>query len=233
MPSDLATIADPSFVLLAWGAGLTLAVAFVSLAQIVGPGFTWLTAGIAGVIALPAAVSDGSWWARAGFLLVALGLVWARNRSFAGLLLLVGGLCLIIEGSLLGGILPTTSAALALGGVTGEMALGHWYLVDPRMPRWALHSLAVVSIVGLVADSFVLAFGIGFPSGGGQWAYWLLVVASVVLMAGVIGSLRYPAYSGVMAATGLSYLAVLTTLGAVFLGRALAIGLGPFAQLTS
>ncbi len=47
-------------------------------------------------------------------------------------------------------------------------------------------------------------------------------------MVAVIGALRYPAYSGVMAATGLSYLAVLTTLGGIFLGRALLAGLGPF-----
>ena len=52
-------------------------------------------------------------------------------------------------------------------------------------------------------------------------AFWVLLSTSILLMVGVIGALRYPAYAGVMAATGLSYLAVLTTLGAVFLGRAL------------
>jgi hypothetical protein len=57
-----------------------------------------------------------------------------------------------------------------------------------------------------------------------------LFFTSIVLMVAVIAALRYPAYSGVMAATGLSYLAVLTTLGAVFLGRALLAGLGPFAN---
>jgi hypothetical protein len=56
------------------------------------------------------------------------------------------------------------------------------------------------------------------------------MVTSVVLMAGVFASLRYPAYAGVMAATGLSYLAVLTTLGGTFLGRALVAGLGPFGS---
>jgi hypothetical protein len=56
------------------------------------------------------------------------------------------------------------------------------------------------------------------------------MATSVVLLAGVIGSLRYPEYAGVMAATGLSYLAVLTTLGGVFLGRVLVAGVGPFAN---
>ncbi len=229
MPTELATIADPQFILLAWGAGLTLVVAYISLAQIVGPGFTWLTAGVASVIALPASLADGAWWGRAGLLLVLLGLVWARNRPFAGVLLAIGGLSLLIEASLFGGWIPTLSAAAALGGVTGEMALGHWYLVDPRLPRWALRSLAIAAIVGLVLDGLVLSVGFGFPGGGGTVAYWALVATSVILMVAVIASLRYPAYSGVMAATGLSYLAVLTTLGAVFLGRAMVVGLGPFA----
>ena len=229
MPADLATIADPTFVLLAWSAGLALSVAFISLSQIVGSGYTWLAGGVSLLIAIPAALSDGAWWGRAGVILVALALLWARNRPFAGMLLTAGGLALIVEGSLLGGVVPTVSAALALGGVTGEMALGHWYLVDPRMPRWALRTLGGVAIVGLVLDTAVLRFGIGFPPGGGQWAFWLLVTTSIVLMVAVLGALKQPAYSGVMAATGLSYLAVLTTLGAVFLGRALAIGLGPFA----
>ena len=229
MPADLATIADPTFVLLAWSAGLALSVAFVSLSQTVGPGYTWLAGGVALAIAVPAALTEAAWWGRAGALLVGLALLWARNRPFAGLLLAAGGVALVVEGSLLGGVIPTLSAALALGGVTGEMALGHWYLVDPRMPRWALRSLGVVAIAGLVTDTVVLRLGIGFPSGGGQWAFWLLATTSIVLMVAVLGALRQPAYAGVMAATGLSYLAVLTTLGAVFMGRALAIGLGPFA----
>lgn len=229
MPADLATIADPRLILLAWGAGLALVVAYVSLSQIVGPGFTWLTGGVAAAISLPGVFAEGAWWGRVGITLIILGIVWARNRPFAGVLFGLGGLALMVEASLVEGWIPTLTAAIALGGVTGEMALGHWYLVDPRLPRWSLRLLAAAAIVGLVADSFVLAVGFGFPSGGGTTAYWVLVAASVILMVAVIGSLRYPAYSGVMSATGLSYLAVLTTLGAVFLGRAMVVGLGPFA----
>lgn len=229
MPSDLATIADPRFILLAWASGLAFVVAYVSLAQIVGAGFTWLTAGVAVIIALPAALAEGAWWARAGLLLVGLGLLWARNRVFAGLLIGLGALLLLVDASTLGGMLLALSAAIALGGVTGEMALGHWYLVDPRLPRWALRSLAIAATVGLIFDSLATWLGAGFPPGGGQLAFWMLVGTSVILMAAVLGALRYPAYSGVMAATGLSYLAVLTTLGALFLGRALAVGLGPFS----
>ena len=40
-------------------------------------------------------------------------------------------------------------------------------------------------------------------------------------IAGVIFSLKEPGYAGVMAATGLSYLAVLTAFGVAVLGRML------------
>ena len=42
-----------------------------------------------------------------------------------------------------------------------------------------------------------------------------LAAMSFLLMVAVWFALRYPSYPGVMAATGLSYLAVLTSLGAV------------------
>jgi hypothetical protein len=90
--------------------------------------------------------------------------------------------------------------------------------------------LAYTGIVGLVADAGALAWVGDMARGGPLYAYLGLLVMSLLLMIGVLGALRYPAYSGVMAATGLSYLAVLTTLGAVFLGRAVVAGVGPFVR---
>lgn len=229
MPADLSSIADPQFVLLSWAAGIALAAGFVSLARVVGPGFTWMAAPIALLVSLGGVVGSGNWWARVGAVSLVVGAVWARNRPFSGVMQTLGGVLFLVEASTIGGFLPALSATAALGGVTGEMVLGHWYLVDPRLPRWTLKTLAYAGIIGLVADSLVLVVA-GLPGGGATIAYWVLAVTSVVLMAGVLGSLRYPAYSGVMAATGLSYLAVLTTLGAVFLGRVLVAGLGPFSS---
>ena len=228
MPDDLTTMVRPEYVLVAWAAGLALVSGSIALARVVGPGFTWLVASIAAVIGVVGAFAEDPWWARFGLILLALAVVLARNRQLSGILQVFAGLALLIQASA-GGWAPAITAALALGGVTGEMALGHWYLIDPRLPRWMLRTLAIVGIVGLGADSIVLAIA-GLPSGGGTIAFWVLMVTSVVLMAAVIGALRYPAYAGVMAATGLSYLAVLTTLGGMFLGRALVAGLGPFAS---
>lgn len=228
MPADLQTIADPVFILLAWAGGLALANAAVSLAGMVGVGFTWLTASTAGVIGLAGVLTPGAWWARVALLALVIGLIWARERRLAGSMLGLAGVLFLVEAGLLGGPFLAVTAALALGGVTGEMMLGHWYLIDPRLPRWLLRSLAFAGIAGLAADGLALASQLS--GGGGAVAFWVLLATSIVLMVGVVGSLRYPAYSGVMAATGLSYLAVLTTLGAVFVGRAVVAGIGPFAS---
>ncbi|MEX1135035.1 MAG: hypothetical protein WED83_09350 [Acidimicrobiia bacterium] len=229
MPDDLAMLAEPRFVLVAWAAGLALVSGLVATARLVGPGFTWVAGSVAVLVGLSGAFGDDAWWARLGLLLLGLGLIWARNRQLSGLFQVAAGVALIIQASQVGGWVPAVSATLALGGVTGEMLLGHWYLIDPRLPRWALRSLALVGIVGLAFDSVVLAIA-GLPPDGGTVAFWLLMTTSIVLMGAVVASIRYPAYSGVMAATGLSYLAVLTSLGGIFLGRVLVAGLGPFAN---
>lgn len=230
VPSDLSTVADPRFILLAWGGGLGLVAGYVSLARVVGVGFTWLAAGTAALVSLAAALADGASMARIGLVGLLVGGLLARRKGTAGIVLTGSGVALLLGAGALGGPLATLTGSVALGGVTGEMMLGHWYLVDPRLPRWTLRSLAVSGILGLAADALLLGGVGGFPGGGATIAYWALLATSILLMVAVIASLRYPAYSGVMAATGLSYLAVLTTLGAVFLGRALLAGLGPFAN---
>lgn len=223
-------MADPRFVLLAWAAGLALVAGTITRARVVGVGFTWLAAGSAALVGLAGVFTPGAIWARSGIVLLVLGLIWGRNRVVAGPLLALAGIGFLVEAGIFGGWVPAISAAIALGGVNGEMLLGHWYLIDPRLPRWALRGLAIAGIVGLLADGAVLSAVGAFPGGGPTAAFWALLIVSVALMAAVVGALRYPAYAGVMAATGLSYLAVLTTLGAIFLGRALVAGLGPFAS---
>ena len=124
-----------------------------------------------------------------------------------------------------GSLLFSLAGAAALGGVTSEMLLGHWYLVDPRLPRWALRRLDVAGAIGLIADvGLLIADGaLDFPSGDVVvgWAFVTMAIATVALLVAVWFSLKEPSYTGVMAATGLSYLAVLTVTGAVVLGRVL------------
>ncbi len=228
MPTDLQAIADPRFILLAWASGLALAAGAVSLAKIVGVGFTWLSGGVAAVIGLAGWGMGGALPSRLalGFALVAV--VLAKNKPVAGVLLTLAGVGYLVDAAGLGGWILAATATLALGGITGMMMLAHWYLVDPRLPRSALRALSVAGIIGLAADGAVLLSIGDLQRSGGTIAFLSLLMVSLLLMLGGLGALRYPAYSGVMAATGLSYLAVLTGLGAVFLGRALVAGVGPF-----
>ena len=138
--------------------------------------------------------------------------------AFAG-----AALAYVFSALSLGDLGTVFTGSVALGGVTSEMMLGHWYLVDPRLPRWALQRLDAAGVVGVVADTTLL---LGRGAAGSSdsvivWAYLGLAGTTVVLMVAVWFALREPRYSGVMAATGLSYLAMLTVVGAVVAGRSL------------
>lgn len=224
MPEALHAL--PELLLTGWAAGLAIAAGLVAMSGLVGPGFTWLTGAVAFLLGLVAAFGASPWWGWIGLLLLALAMVWARNRRVAGALQMAAGLMLLVSATVQGGLLPAALSALALGGVTGEMMLGHWYLIDPSLPRWLLRTLAVAGFVGIAADALAMAL-VGLPDGGAAVAFWVLMATSAILMLAVLAALRYPAYSGVMSATGLSYLALLTTVGGVFLGWVVAGGLAP------
>lgn len=218
------------FVLLTWAGGVALATTGVTFRNVVGPGFTWLAAATVVLI--------GGWQALSGDVVIALaslaaiagGLTVKWNRPVSGSLLALSSVGYLAAASQLGGVVLAVSAALALGGITGEMLLGHWYLVDPTLSRLVLRLLAIVGIAGVLLDVALVAGIVGFSVGGfASWVVLALTLTTAGLMAAVLGALRYPAYSGVMAATGLSYLAVLTGLAAVFLVRLLAAGSPLFA----
>ncbi len=215
-------------IVVAWAAGIALSAAATSFARIVARGFFWLTSGFAALLAIPGLFIEHRWLAAAAIAALVGAVATAGDPARAGTLNTAGGAALVAQAALVVGLIPALTSSVALGAVTAEMMLGHWYLVDPRLPRWALRGLAIAGITGLVADGLLVS-SLGITGGGPEVAFWVLLAASVVLMIAVVGALRYPAYSGVMAATGLSYLAVLTSLGAVFLGRAMVAGLGPFA----
>lgn len=217
---------DPAMLMAVWAAGTAGAGAVTAGWRIVGPGFTWL---VSGTVVL---LGGAAWFFESGpapalgvLAGVGAGLAARRPPAAAGLLG-ASGLLFLLGASGPGLSLTAVTGAAALGGITGEMLLGHWYLVSPRMPRWALRRLALAGGIGAGLDTAVV-FIIGAPSAGAA-GFVLLALGgmSVLLMAGVWFSLDHPSYSGVMAATGLSYLAVLTCLGSTALGRAAAGGPG-------
>ncbi len=218
----------PSFVLSVWAAGLALCTAAVAWWRITGPGFVWLGGAVALGAGIPAALGGGGAAAVLGSVLVAGGTLAAHRRRIAAAVLAAGGGALIAAGALEGGTASALAGTLFLGGVTGEMMFGHWYLVDPTLPRWALRRLAAAGLGGAAVDAVVVSALGALPWAGGDavlgLGYVALAVASALLMVGVWFALGEPGYSGVMAATGLSYLAVLTSLGAAVVGRLLVDG---------
>lgn len=218
MPFELSV--SPSILLAMWAGGIAAASAFVARWKVVGAGFLW-TAGGAALLAGSVAAAGGGWGLVAVVALVG-GLALARRHMPAAALFGASAVAFLVHG--LTGVsanpLLVVTGAIALGGTTTEMLLGHWFLVDPKLPRWALRRLDGAGIAGLVADTAAVV-ALGGLAGGGvlRWAYLALAFMSVLMMVGVWFSLKEKGYEGVMAATGLSYLSVLTALGAVAMGR--------------
>lgn len=216
-----------------WAAGVAAGGALVAWWAVVGPGYNWISGatvlalGLATYAATPG-FSDGGAAAVVGAAGGAVAIVLGRRPRAAAGSLVVSTLALLVAGSGVSPWVPLISGALFIGGITTEMLLGHWYLVDPRLPRWALQRLALIGGLGLATE---VAIVIGRVIGPGVaadsvfvWAYVALAVMTILLILGVWFSLEEPRYSGVMAATGLSYLAILTAFGVLVVGRMVAYG---------
>ncbi|CAB4935778.1 MAG: hypothetical protein F2837_04820 [Actinobacteria bacterium] len=122
--------------------------------------------------------------------------------------------------------------ALFLGAVTDAMLLGHWYLVQPGLARGAL--LELVRWTGLlwipevalllVPTGMISAINGTIDDGYGgllTWFWIACVVTTIGLIITTRLALKERAYSAVMAATGLLYLAILTAFGIDLVARAL------------
>lgn len=211
-----------------WAAGLAVAAGVVAWWRIVGPGYLWLAAGTTLLFGIPAALAGAGAAAWVAGIVTTIAVMLGSRPGLAALVLGVGGVCYLIAAASDGPVLASVSGALLLGAVTAEMMLGHWYLVDPRLPRWALRRLGAAGGAGMVVDAVAVAALGAFPWSSVDMVlglgYVALALMTVVLMTAVWFSLGEQGYSGVMAATGLSYLAVLTAVGAAVVGRLLADG---------
>jgi len=214
---------DPSSFLAVWAGGVAAGTALVGVWRIVGPGYTWLAAGVTLLLGVPASLATGLAWA--GCILVAGAGLLARRSHAAAAAAGSAAVVFVIAAALEGAALLAVTGALFLGGVTTEMMLGHWYLVDPRLPRSALRRLALIGVTGALADGVAAAAlgAIPWPAADAVmgWAFIVLAATTALLMTGVWLALRERGYPAVMAATGLSYLALLTAIGSAALGRAL------------
>ena len=224
---------SPELLLAMWAAGTAAAGAAVAWWHIVGPGYVWLTGATVAGMGIGGALLDPHVGTVAGVVLSIGAVIGARHRIPAAALLAGAAIGHLWAATAAGSPPLAFTGALALGGVTGEMLLGHWYLVSPQMPRWALQKLDLAGAVGLIADAILLGLA-GFLAGAGGMGtaiFAMLGGVSLLLMVAVWFTLKEKGYEGVMAATGLSYLAVLTSLGAAAVGRVLLTGDASFIPL--
>lgn len=121
--------------------------------------------------------------------------------------------------------------AAFLGFVTDAMLLGHWYLVQPGLPRRHVNDVVRVFlyiwplevVVMLIPTGMISVLTGAVDDGWGGTLGWFWVACAVTT--GVLGitttrALKEPSYSAVMAATGLMYLAILTAFGTDLVARA-------------
>lgn len=121
--------------------------------------------------------------------------------------------------------------AVFLGAVSDAMLLGHWYLVQPGLDRGPLLELVrwttrlwFAEVVVLVLPTGMLSALSGTVDDGWDgllsWFWAASAVTTLGLTVVTRAALRERAYSAVMAATGLLYLAILTAFSTDLVARA-------------
>jgi hypothetical protein len=132
-------------------------------------------------------------------------------------------------------IARTLVGAVFLGAITDAMLLGHWYLTQPGLGRGPISELVQLTLYVWPAEVVVMLIPTGMISvitGGIDDHYagllgWMWIACAVftgVLVYVTKLALKERAYSAVMAATGLLYLAILTAFGTDLIARALLSG---------
>ncbi|MEO5973791.1 MAG: hypothetical protein ABIQ38_01110 [Ilumatobacteraceae bacterium] len=122
--------------------------------------------------------------------------------------------------------------AAFLGSVSDAMLLGHWYLVQPGMPRRLINELVIAVLWVWPAEMIVLLLPTGMVSvlngsiddgwnGVLGWFWLASAIVTGILAVVTRAALKERSYSAVMAATGLMYLAILTAFCTDIVARAL------------
>ena len=244
---------DAATVLVQWAAGGWFFLWAATRSRRIGAGYGWLQRGLGlGLAAgsLAAGLASGPVWTReaatAVFAVCGLAALVASvaRRSSGGLppvvdLVIAGvGLAAVVLAAAAAGSPPglavarTTVGALFYGAVTGAMLLGHWYLVQPGLPRRLIGELVAATGGLWLAETAVMVWPTGMVSvlsgaiddgynGLLGWFWVACTVATAALVAAATAALREPRYQAVMAVTGLMYLAVVTAFGQDLVARIL------------
>ena len=103
-----------------------------------------------------------------------------------------------------------------ISGIFSLMMIGHWFLVDPTISKEGMKKIAIVTSLQSLALIPLVQFD--FINSGIVAIYKLIIIclyATTSLLAfASYKSLNEKSYTGVMAATGLSYLSLIVSIGA-------------------
>lgn len=129
-------------------------------------------------------------------------------------------------------IARTLVGAAFIGALSDAMLLGHWYLTQPGLPRVLLNEMvsalkwlwpAEVVVMLLPTGMIAVLNGTVDDGWGGMlgWMWLMCSITTIILILVTQAALKERAYSAVMAATGLLYLAILTGFGMDIVPRAI------------
>ena len=128
-------------------------------------------------------------------------------------------------------LLRTLIGAAFIGSISDGMLLGHWYLVQPGLPRKLLNEMVSalawlwpLEVGALLLPTGMISVWLGDVDDGWGgllgWMWGTCAITTIVLVFITKAALRERYYSAVMAATGLLYLAILTAFGTDIVARA-------------
>jgi hypothetical protein len=153
---------------------------------------------------------------------------------------IVGAIGLVFAGASSGGnpalaVARTLAGSAFLGAVSDAMLLGHWYLLQPGLPRkhiselvtWLARVWPIEVGLFLIPTGMISVFKGTINDGWHGLLGWMWIACSVLTIGLCFvtkAALKEKEYSAVMAATGLLYLAILTAFGTDLVARAVLAG---------
>jgi len=237
---------DAATVLLQWATGGLLFLWFTTRKHEISAGYGWLLRGTFCVLAAGAAaagiVTDFVPVRDIAAIAVAVVVIATVRRTNVKLDLLgpaIGAIGLVAAavhatngaGNISTNLLRVAVGTVFLGAISDAMLLGHWYLVQPGMPRSILNELVdalrwilPIEVVVMLIPTGMISVLTGNVDDGWNgtlgWFWVACAVTTAVLIEVTRAALKERSYSAVMAATGLLYLAILTAFGTDLVARA-------------
>jgi hypothetical protein len=235
---------DAATFLLQWATGGIAFLWFTLRSQEISIGYSKLLRGVFGSLAV-FSVAAGFYFdkvlireiASIAVALIAFATLAKKSAKFDLVAVAIGAVGLVASvvssnNAILVDLLRVLVGAAFLGAVTDLMLLGHWYLVQPGMTRKLLNELTNAVLVIWPLEIAVMLLPTGMISvlngtiddgwNGILGYFWV----GCALLTGILAwftraALKERSYSAVMAATGLSYLAILTAFGTDLVARAI------------